>query len=263
MKNPIFRKEDLLVRRLMLLEENETDDFLRNLRLVKRPSILGFLNQHGYNITQQNLSARKSFLKVDYLLRDGIGIKIACKVNGIEPKANLNGTDFIPKLLDFFINDDTVDCQYFAMGTQEPWLSKGADKLFRGRPFHAIDGFKTIDEYVEFFKTAYREGAMPIIVLAMGMPKQEAVAVRLKNELDMPALFVCGGAIVDFSAERFERAPEFFRKFGLEWLYRLLMEPRRLFRRYAVGIPLFFYYVARNSFGAKPHDGGQVLKRQS
>src|SRR5690606_40821841 len=100
-----------------------------------------------------------------------------------------------------------------------------------------------------FVTSRHVEGRFPIIVLAMGMPKQEQVAVQLRDALNTPALLICGGAILDFAAERFPRAPLWMRRFGLEWLFRLLLEPRRLFKRYALGIPLSFYYLSRRSFG--------------
>lgn len=72
----------------------------------------------------------------------------------------------------------------------------------------------------------------------MGMPKQEAVAAKLAA-IGGPCLIVCGGAILDFLGGKVSRAPEWLRRLGGEWLYRLLREPKRLFMRYVVGNPLF------------------------
>ncbi|TBU88179.1 glycosyltransferase [Pseudomonas dryadis] len=213
--------------------------------------ILGFLNQHGYNIAHNNPAVRRNFMQMNYLLRDGIGVKLACSLNGLQPKANLNGSDFIPRLIDHLLSDSNSDnYQLFAMGTQEPWLSEGARTLFGGKPFHAIDGFQPTQDYIDFIRQHRRLGKTPIIVMAMGMPRQEEIAALLQRELQCPALMICGGAILDFSAQRFSRAPEAVRKLGMEWLFRLAMEPRRLFKRYIVGIPQFFYYVARNGLNS-------------
>jgi UDP-N-acetyl-D-mannosaminuronic acid transferase (WecB/TagA/CpsF family) len=57
---------------------------------------------------------------------------------------------------------------------------------------------------------------------------------------------ICGGAILDFKARRFTRAPRFLRLIRAEWLYRLLLEPRRLFNRYVIGIPAFLLAVAKD-----------------
>ncbi len=263
MKNPLTKRTDPLIGKLKLLDEVETGPFVSELRKRESPTILGFLNQHGYNIAQRHPSVLDSFLQVNYLLRDGIGIKMACMLNGLEPKANLNGSDFIPELIDDLVGDCEHRYELFAMGTREPWLSDGARKLFGNRMFHAIDGFKRSEDYLAFYRQHHVPGRYPIIVLAMGMPKQEHVALHLQKAMDTPALLICGGAILDFTAQRFPRAPMFFRRFGLEWAFRMLMEPRRLFKRYAVGIPLFFYYLSRNAFAGSRRVGGfNALKRE-
>jgi len=263
MKSPRTRRMDPLIGKLKLLDEADTGPFISELRTRESPTILGFLNQHGYNIAQRHASVRASFLQVNYLLRDGIGIKMACWFNGRAPKANLNGSDFIPRLIDELVAGSQDTHELFAMGTCEPWLSDGARNLFGDRPFHAIDGFKRSEEYLEFYRAHHVPGRYPIIVLAMGMPKQEQVALYLQSAMKTPALLICGGAILDFSAERFPRAPLFFRRFGLEWAFRMLIEPKRLFKRYALGIPLFFYYLSRNVISRPSRAGGwSALKRE-
>lgn len=264
MKNPLVRRIDPLIRKLTLLEEDDAGQLLRRVGYADSPVIIGFLNQHGYNIAQKQQRVFSSFAQVNYLLRDGIGVKLACLWHGINPKANLNGSDFIPRMVDYLIRDKRVEREFFAMGTQEPWLSAGAKRLFRGQPFHGIDGFQDVDEYVRFFHEHHEPGKYPVIVLAMGMPRQEEVALRLRRELKMPALLICGGAILDFSAQRFPRAPLYVRRLGLEWLFRMLKEPKRLFRRYAFGIPLFFFYLSWNSMGRSLRDRRwRLLEREN
>jgi len=72
-------------------------------------------------------------------------------------------------------------------------------------------------------------------VLGMGMPKQERVARLLRAHLGSPTLIVCGGATLDFLGGRVRRAPVWVRRADLEWLYRLALEPRRLWGRYGPG----------------------------
>lgn len=254
-----FKSGDPLIKRLCLLDDEEVPELFDELGKVNSPTVLGFLNQHGYNIAQKYPQAQKYFEQMRYMLRDGVGIKMACKANGLDPKANLNGTDLIPALVSHVAELPDRDCQFFAMGTREPWLSQGSAKLFKGHTFHAIDGFQKNDTYLEFFRQHYQAGRLAVVVLAMGMPRQEEVAAYLKRELDVPCIMICGGAIVDFCAERFARAPAIFRKFGLEWLFRLLMEPRRLFKRYAIGIPVFMYHVLRNSSSSSGGVGKQSV----
>jgi beta-1,4-glucosyltransferase len=250
MANILFKSQDPLIDKLDLVDDDHSQQLLNELASVERPTILAFLNQHAYNLAQQNPPVRRRFAQMTYLLRDGIGIKIACKLNGRDPKANMNGSDFIPRLIDHLVSRDSGRYQFFAMGTREPWLSKGARRLFKGSSFYAIDGFQSTENYIDYIHRHSRADKVPVVVLAMGMPKHEEIALRIQEQLKGPALLICGGAILDFSAERFNRAPAIFRKTGLEWMYRLLKEPRRLARRYVIGIPQFFYYITRNGITA-------------
>lgn len=161
MKNPRTKRMDPLIGKLKLLNEADIEPFIIELRQRKSPTILGFLNQHGYNIAQRHPSVRDSFLQVDYLLRDGIGIKLACLFNGRSPKANLNGSDFIPKLIEDLVGSSQGNYELFAMGTREPWLSDGARNLFGDRPFHAIDGFKRSEDYLPSIRRTMFRGVIP------------------------------------------------------------------------------------------------------
>jgi hypothetical protein len=104
-----------------------------------------------------------------------------------------------------------------------------------------IDGFQSQSVYVQ----QALENKPSLIVLAMGMPKQEQVAVALKAALDYPCLIVCGGAIIDFIGGKVQRAPLWMRQWGIEWVYRLLREPKRLFKRYVIGNVVFMARVRR------------------
>jgi exopolysaccharide biosynthesis WecB/TagA/CpsF family protein len=90
----------------------------------------------------------------------------------------------------------------------------------------------------------------------MGMPKQERVARAIRSAADVHSLIICGGAIIDFIAGRFPRAPKWMRRHGIEWMYRLAHEPRRLLARYLIGNPLFLCRM-------QAWRGGSVRERNS
>lgn len=229
--------------RLKLLDINERNVFIDYVIKSDNTIVVGFMNQHGYNFYLESNDFRTSIDNIDYIFRDGLGIKLACKLNGIDPKLNLNGTDLIPYIITrfSFFQDNSV---IFVFGTEEPWLSKGSYKLFSNSDQLVLkNGFFDYEIYLELIRGNYCPGKKHFILLAMGMPKQERLANLIKKEFPKDVLIVCGGAIVDFAANRFSRAPMFMRKLGLEWLYRLFVEPSRLFKRYVLGIPLFLYRV--------------------
>lgn len=202
---------------------------------------VGFLNQHGVNLMLEDQATFTSFQSLDFLLRDGIGISLALKYFSMSEGANLNGTDLIPQIVDNF-NDTNTD--YFVLGTHSPWLEIGSEKLLKGKAKVIKDGFHPVDEYISFLKQHIDPERFSVIILAMGMPKQERLATRIKGEIAGTGLVICGGAIIDFYAERFKRAPAWVQKCSLEWLYRLIKEPRRLFKRYVIGIPVFLFRIA-------------------
>ncbi len=234
-----------LIDKLHIVEDHRFDDFISSLLDTREQKIVGFLNQHGFNLAAEDASVLGNFAQVDYLLRDGVGIKIACQWNRISPGANLNGTDFIPALIQKAQESD-IEVDYFVFGTRSPWLEVGTGKLMNGEMCHTLHGFHDDQRYIDFLLKHVRKNALSVVVVAMGMPKQERVARAIRERLAAPALVICGGAIIDFQAGRFKRAPALVRKFNLEWLFRLFSEPRRLFSRYILGIPKFIYYLVVN-----------------
>lgn len=85
--------------------------------------------------------------------------------------------------------------------------------------------------------------AVDIVWIGMSTPKQEIFARRLAKYTNVR--FICTvGAAFDFHTGRIREAPRFLQRIGLEWLFRLLMEPKRLFRRYLKTVPLFIIYGA-------------------
>lgn len=232
-----------LIDKLHVVEDNRYDDFINSLLDTQSQTIVGFLNQHGFNLAAESSSVLKDFAQMDYLLRDGVGIKMACQWNKVSPGVNLNGTDFIPALIQRS-QKSAIEIDYFVLGTESPWLETGSLNLMGGQTSHTLHGFHEDQEYIDFVLGRVRKDALSLIVVAMGMPKQERIARILRERLTAPALVICGGAIIDFQAGRFKRAPEVLRKYNLEWTFRLFSEPKRLFKRYVVGIPKFIYYLA-------------------
>ncbi|WP_428486767.1 WecB/TagA/CpsF family glycosyltransferase [Rhodopila sp.] len=193
-----------------------------------RPIVVSFVNQHVLNLAWKSPEFASRLTQSDVLLRDGIGMEICLSALRRDVGRNMNGTDFIPRLAAAFAGRRTA-----IYGTAEPWTSRAAAVLEQWgcQVVSTVDGFRSDAEYVSETKRASPE----LIVLAMGNPKQEAVADAIAASARNPVVIVTGGAIADFLAQRFERAPVWMRQTGCEWVYRLLLEPRRLWRRYLIG----------------------------
>lgn len=83
----------------------------------------------------------------------------------------------------------------------------------------------------------------PLTFLAVGMPQQELLASRIAGHPEARGIGLCIGASIDFLTGRQRRAPEWVQRAGLEWLYRLMSDPRRLARRYLIECPRIFYLI--------------------
>ncbi|WP_400162848.1 WecB/TagA/CpsF family glycosyltransferase [Brevibacillus sp. TJ4] len=94
-----------------------------------------------------------------------------------------------------------------------------------------------------------RESGAKIVLVGLGCPRQEAWVYEYREELSMPLLAV--GAAFAFHAGHLPQAPHWMQRSGLEWLFRLICEPRRLWRRYVVLNPLFLWALAQEALGWK------------
>ncbi|APO82408.1 WecB/TagA/CpsF family glycosyltransferase [Pseudomonas putida] len=221
---------------------------LDRLSAPEAATVLGFVNAHAMNLVVHDGACHQALSVADVLLRDGSGMAILYRRLGLEPGLNMNGTDFIPRLLAAYRGRRVA-----FWGTRQPYLDQAVQRsvaMFGVVPVSVHDGFASVDTYLQLA----REQQPELIVLGMGMPRQEVVAARLAAT-GGPCLIVCGGAILDFLGGKVSRAPEWLRRLGGEWLYRLLREPKRLFMRYVVGNPLFLLRILlyRRDGGAASH----------
>lgn len=198
--------------------------------------VISFVNAHACNLSQTSPEFETALLRSDLLLRDGIGVKILLKVFGKLAGYNVNGTDLIPKILDRYKHQ-----RFVFIGTEHQYVKKAAAICEQQGTtiIDQLDGFQDFPEMLTFIQSTNAD----CVILGMGMPKQELFSEYLKDNYSANILVVNGGAIFDFIAGRFSRAPKFMRNYGFEWLYRLLKEPLRLFKRYVMGIPVFFAKV--------------------
>ena len=230
----LYRWSQLVEKIRLVQSATDEQDLLDRLSAPDRPLVLAFANAHAMNSVAESHSFFKALHSADIVLRDGSGMATLLKLLNISPGINLNGTDLIPQLLRRF-NHRCIAL----FGTQSPYLELGLDtvatKFAPSSPCISAHGFLDIDTYIAMAVTS----CPSVIVLGMGMPKQEKVALALRAQLSHPCLIICGGAIIDFLGGKTQRAPTWMRKIGVEWIFRLVMEPRRLFQRYVVGNPVF------------------------
>jgi exopolysaccharide biosynthesis WecB/TagA/CpsF family protein len=214
-----------------------------------------FLNAHNANLAYADpafAEALDDFL----ILPDGIGVDIAAKVlYGTPFPANLNGTDFVPAFLKAYIRPLTVGL----LGTTRANAEAASRKFKALAPQHRFevihDGyFSTLEEAGIVERIA--ELRPDILLVAMGVPRQELWIARHIDATHC-TLPIAVGALLDFMSGAMPRAPLWVRKLRLEWVFRLLIEPSRLWRRYILGNPMFLWRVARQKILRRPEPAGE------
>jgi N-acetylglucosaminyldiphosphoundecaprenol N-acetyl-beta-D-mannosaminyltransferase len=226
-----------------VLDTPETLSRFRGYLETDSNHIVFFINAHCFNIAQKNIKYRETLNQSDILLNDGIGIKLGAKKIGIHLKENMNGTDFVPKLLEFARDQNK---NVYFLGGRDEIATIAAQKMRQRFPGISIVGSR--NGYFDFendqdILNEIIQKKTEILIVGMGVPRQELWLTKNKDKLSGVKISIAGGAILDFLSENVVRAPGWMQKIGMEWVFRLLQEPRRLFKRYFIGIPLFHYYI--------------------
>lgn len=222
-----------IIKKISIFDSEESAIlFLKKLLEQEKPCILSFINAHGFNLFLKEPKFATTLINCDLLIRDGYGMELLLKSISRNPGANLNGTDFIPVLLNSFVGKRIA-----LIGTVDEYL-EAASLVLKNSGHDVIikkNGFLPQNEYIQHLKSVKPD----VIILGMGMPNQEYLSIKLKEELNHRCLIINGGAIIDFLGNRFRRAPLWMRKAKIEWVYRLCLEPKRLSHRYLYGNYIF------------------------
>ena len=178
----------------------------------------------------------------DAVLADGIGIRVAGKLIRQEIRQNVNGTDLFPLLCGRLQGSELG---MYLLGAK-PGVAEAVRDWVRDRyPTVRVcgfrDGYFTPAEEPDVLREIRDSGAQ-ILLVAFGAPKQDLwIGEHLA---DSGALIAMGvGGLFDFYSGRVPRAPQWMRELSLEWAFRLMQEPSRMWKRYLVGNAVFLVRV--------------------
>lgn len=239
-------ERDILGVQVTSIDWNDAIALLCRLIRDKTFTKIGFLNAHSANIAYSDpafVDALEDFV----VLPDGVGVDIGGRLlHGAPFPANLNGTDFVPAVLQAMDPPQKVAL----LGAKRSNVESAAKKLARLAPHHS---YVVIDD--GFFTPEQEQGVVDriaairpdILLVAMGVPRQEMWIDRWVTD-DHCTMAIGVGALFDFLSGAVPRAPYWMRRSRLEWLFRLVVEPGRLWRRYILGNPLFVVRVLRQKW---------------
>ena len=217
-------------------------DRLVNMLDGRRASHVCFINPHNINMTFRVPEYKKVLEDADLVLADGFGTTIAGKILHRPIRQNLCGTDLFPRLC---AKLSGTRKSIYLLGSAPGAAGLVAEWVRQHYPGVIIKGwghgYFTPEEEPDVVRRVAQSGA-DLLIVGMGVPKQELWIQRNLNRLNVKAAIGFGG-LFDYFAGRVPRAPQWVRDVGMEWLYRLIQEPRRMWRRYLIGNGLFLARV--------------------
>ena len=175
--------------------------------------------------------------KADLILTDGQIVVKLSRMIGTPIKERVAMTDFVWNVMDLA---DEKGYKVFLFGGKEEVLEKATEKIKEKYPrLNIIDsysppfGFENNKEQLEAANQRIKKSDADILIVFLGCPKQEKFIANNKDKYCVPISITMGGC-VDFIAGKVKRAPQWMQDAGLEWFYRFLQEPKRMFKRYFV-----------------------------
>lgn len=236
---------------------------LKNISLVKNRQelndlpdgklLINTINAHSYNTALKDPLFAEALLKGDALIPDGASIVMACKwlKNPQSPLERIAGWDLFQFEMDR-LNRKGGKC--FFMGSSEKVLSLIKDKAKTEYPNISVETYSPpykpefSEEDNKNIIDAINQANPDLLWIGMTAPKQEKWTYQHWQDLNIHCHVGTIGAVFDFFAGTMERAPLGWQRHGLEWLYRLIKEPKRMWRRYIIGNTLFLWNITKEKF---------------
>ena len=196
---------------------------------------------------------REVYRNADLIVTDGMPLIWISNLTGEKIKEKISGSDLFPKLCE---RATKKGYSIFLLGAAEgiaEIAKKNLEEKYLGinivGTYSPSFGFEKNENEIDKIINIINEKKPDILAVGVGAPKQEKFIYKYKDRLNVPVSLAIG-ATIDFEAGNVKRAPKFMQNLGLEWFYRLIKEPKRMFRRYLVDdlkiIKIIFEYIKGN-----------------
>ena len=218
--------------------------------------LINTINAHSFNTAQKDSLFAEALKQGDYLIPDGASVVKACRwlKAKSQPQERIAGWDLFVMEMQR-LNAKGRECakrqRVMFMGSSEHVLQLIRQRAAADYPCLEVVTYSppykpefTAEDNAAIIK-AINEADPDLLWIGMTAPKQEKWAYTHWQQLDIHCHVGTIGAVFDFYAGTALRAPLWWQEHSLEWLYRLLKEPRRMWRRYVLGNPLFIGYVVK------------------
>ncbi len=226
-------------------------------------ALINTINAHSYNTAKKDKAFAEALSKGDYLIPDGASIVKACgwlKAKS-QPRERIAGWDLFSFEMNKLerksekIKEKSEKLKVMFLGSSEKVLSLILERAAIDYPNLEVVTYSPpykaefTEEDNKAMIQAINSADPDLLWIGMTAPKQEKWTYKHWNELNIHCHCGTIGAVFDFYAGTVKRAPTWWQKHSMEWLYRLLMEPRRMWRRYIIGNAKFLYYIGKELKG--------------
>lgn len=192
--------------------------------------------------------------KAEWVVCDSKILLLCSKLLRKSLKEAIPGSGFFPQF--YMYHKDDGDCHIFLLGAMDGVADKAMENINRkvGREivvgaYSPSYGFEKKKEETESICRMINDSGANVVLVGVGCPKQEKWIFAHKDKMPGVDIWMALGATIDFEAGNVKRAPKIFQKLAMEWFYRFLMEPRRMFRRYFVDDVQFFWHFGKQLLG--------------
>lgn len=156
----------------------------------------------------------------------------------------------------YMYHKDDADCKIFLLGAKEGVAAKAkervnakVDRQIVVGAYSPSFGFEKNEEECKEIVNIINKSGANVVLVGVGAPKQEKWIMKWKHLMPGVKVWMALGATIDFEAGNVKRAPKIYQKLAMEWLYRFIREPKRLFHRYFVDDMKFFWYFGKQLLG--------------
>lgn len=195
-----------------------------------------------------------AYQEADWVVCDSKVLLFCSRLTPAPFKEAISGSTFFRSFYQYHQDDE--DCKVFLLGSLDNVASLARERINNkvGRDIivgamSPSMGFDQKPDECEHIIDVVNQSGANVLVVGVGAPKQEKYIMKWKHHMPGIKIFMALGATIDFEAGVKQRAPLWMQRIGLEWFYRFIHEPRRLFRRYFVHDLGFFYLFAKQRFG--------------
>lgn len=221
--------------------------------LPKGKLLINTINAHSYNTAQNDTIFEQALINGDVLIPDGASIVMACKWLNVpdRPYERIAGWD----LFEYEMNKlNTIGGKCFFMGSSLNVLQKIKERASKVYPNIIIELYSPpykpefSDDDNKKIIEAINKANPDLLWIGMTAPKQEKWAYSHWKDLNINCHCGTIGAVFDFFAGTINRAPQWWQEHSLEWLYRLIKEPKRMWRRYIIGNTIFIWNIIKEKY---------------